>query len=64
MIEKQGSYEFGVSEIANPSTQGSGRNVFRLIPMTLMIVFIAATPSDPERRATLAGYMQKHCGSY
>lgn len=49
-----------VSEIANPSTQGSGRNVSRLIPMTLMIVFMAATPSHPELRATLAGYKKKH----
>lgn len=46
-------------DIAYPSTQGSGCNVSRLIPMTLMIVFIAAIPSHPNLRATLAGYRQK-----
>ena len=46
------------SENANPSTQGSGRKVFRSIPMTLMIVLIADTPSLPDLRATLAGYIQ------
>lgn len=45
---------------AYPSTQGSGRNVTRLIPITLMIVLIADIPSHPELRATLAGYKQKH----
>lgn len=60
MIEKVSkNYEFAASEITNPSTQGSGRNVLRSIPMTLMIVFIADTPSQPERSATLAGYKQK-----
>lgn len=39
----------------NPSTQGSGCKVSRLIPMTLMIVLIADTPSHPVLRATLAG---------
>lgn len=39
----------------NPSTQGSGRKVSRFIPMTLMIVLIADTPSHPVLRATLAG---------
>lgn len=58
------NYEFVASEIANPSTHGSGRNVLRLIPMTLMIVFIAATPSHPELRATLAGYRQKYSQNY
>lgn len=46
-------------EIAYPSTQGSGCKVSRLIPMTLIIVFMAATPSHPDLRATLAGYEQK-----
>lgn len=40
---------------SNPSTQGSGRKVWRLIPMTLIIVLIAATPSHPVFKATLAG---------
>lgn len=41
---------------AHPSTQGSGCNVLRLIPMTLIIVLIADTPSHPDLSATLAGY--------
>lgn len=45
--------------ITNPSTQGSGRKVFRSIPMTLVIVLIAETPSHPDLRATLAGCMQQ-----
>ena len=44
-------------EIANPSTQGSGRKVSRFIPITLIIVLIAAMPSHPDLRATLAGYI-------
>lgn len=44
---------------ANPSTQGSGRKLLRLIPITLMIVLIAATPSHPEFSATLAGYIKE-----
>jgi len=39
----------------NPSTQGSGRKVFRFIPITLMMVLIAATPSHPDFSDTLAG---------
>lgn len=46
-------------EIANPSTQGSGCKVSRFIPITLMIVLIAAIPSHPDARATLAGCIQK-----
>lgn len=45
-------------ENANPSTQGSGRSVLRSIPITLMIVLIAATPSHPDLSDTLAGYIQ------
>lgn len=44
---------------ADPSTQGSGRKLLRLIPITLMIVLIAAIPSHPELRATLAGYIKE-----
>lgn len=44
-------------ETANPSTQGSGCKVFRSIPMTLMIVLMADTPSHPDLKATLAGYI-------
>ena len=40
---------------SNPSTQGSGRSVLRLIPMTLIIVLMAETPSHPDLRAILAG---------
>lgn len=40
---------------SNPSTQGSGRKVLRLIPITLMIVLIAETPSHPDLREILAG---------
>jgi hypothetical protein len=40
---------------SNPSTQGSGRNVLRFIPITLIMVLIAETPSHPDFRATLAG---------
>jgi len=63
-LKNKAKYELVVSEIANPSTQGSGRNVLRLIPMTLMIVFMADTPSHPELRATLAGYKQNHPQNY
>lgn len=40
---------------AYPSTQGSGCKVSRFIPITLMIVLIADTPSHPDLRATRAG---------
>jgi hypothetical protein len=40
---------------SNPSTQGSGRSVLRLIPITLIIVLIAETPSHPDLRDILAG---------
>ena len=39
-----------------PSTHGSGRRVSRLMPITLMMVLMAATPSHPSLRATRAGY--------
>ena len=46
-------------ELANPSTQGSGRKVLRSIPITLMIVLMAAIPSHPDFRATLAGFIKE-----
>ena len=42
---------------SNPSTQGSGRKVLRSIPITLIIVLIAAIPSEPDLRAILEGCM-------
>jgi len=44
-----------LSANTNPSTQGSGRKVFRFIPITLMMVLIADTPSHKDSNATLAG---------
>lgn len=38
-----------------PSTEGSGRRVSRLMPMTEVIVLIAATPSQPAVSAVRAG---------
>mmetsp|Transcript_1963 Transcript_1963/g.4421 ORF Transcript_1963/g.4421 Transcript_1963/m.4421 type:complete len:264 (+) Transcript_1963:366-1157(+) len=38
-----------------PSTEGSGRSVFRLIPMTDMMVLIAASPSMPLSSETRPG---------
>ena len=43
-------------EKTHPSTQGSGRNVSRLMPITLMIVLIAAMPSHPAVNAARDGY--------
>ncbi len=39
-----------------PSTQGSGRKVSRLMPMTPIMVLIAAIPSQPASKAVRAGY--------
>jgi hypothetical protein len=52
---KCNSFDIKENYRTNPSTHGSGLNVSRLIPMTLMMVLIAATPSHPDFRATLAG---------
>lgn len=38
------------------STQGSGRKVSRLMPMTPIMVLIAAIPSQPASKAVCAGY--------
>ena len=38
-----------------PSTEGSGRSVSRSTPITLRMVLIAATPSQPARSAASAG---------
>lgn len=39
-----------------PSTQGSGRKVSRLMPMTPIMVLIAEIPSQPASKAVRAGY--------
>ena len=38
-----------------PSTEGSGRSVVRLMPMTEVMVLMAAMPSEPASRAVRAG---------
>ena len=50
------------SNAAPHPPQGSGRSVSRLMPMTEVMVLMAATPSHPAARAVCAGRLMSVCG--